>query len=290
MFFYVIGNGFDCHYKLQTNYRHFKRFLIDNGHGDLVEKVDSLFANHGFSPDEVECWSIFEDMLSVFCDLDAEEIYDEAMSNAENDDERADYWDSPAWNVDYYNEYIAVLKKQFDLWIRSINTQIQKDDYFHPQPGDCVLNFNYTTTIEDNFDVNNLNIVHIHGTIGHQLILGHNEYHSPNLFTIIEDEDSDYRDTSARKAVNKVLETASLRYYKNSSDILKKHKKLFASISAYDKVVIMGLSCGDQDAVYIQEVLRHANSVDFYFYDDTARQNMENYAAAFAVEVNYIQW
>lgn len=115
MTFYVIGNGFDLHYGLKTAYSNFKVFLLENGYCELVSKVDQLFYERGnFSPKEIDTWSKFEDMLQVFNYLDADEIYDEAMYNAETDDDRAGYWDSPSWNVGYYNVYIRVLKQQFD--------------------------------------------------------------------------------------------------------------------------------------------------------------------------------
>ena len=100
MTFYVIGNGFDLHYGLNTTYRNFKEFLLKNGYRELVRKVDQLFYERGsFSPKEIDTWSKFEDMLQVFNYLDADEIYDEAMDDAETDDDRAGYWDSPSWNV-----------------------------------------------------------------------------------------------------------------------------------------------------------------------------------------------
>ena len=37
---------------------------------------------------------------------------DEALSNAEPDD-RADYFDSPSWNVGFYTQYIDILKQEF---------------------------------------------------------------------------------------------------------------------------------------------------------------------------------
>jgi hypothetical protein len=40
MIFYVLGNGFDLHYKLPTQYCDFKQYLIRNGYGELVRKVD----------------------------------------------------------------------------------------------------------------------------------------------------------------------------------------------------------------------------------------------------------
>ena len=67
MDFYVIGNGFDRHYGLETGYNHFKDFLYRNGYRELIAKVDDLFYERGgFSPDEIENWFEFEDMLRTF--------------------------------------------------------------------------------------------------------------------------------------------------------------------------------------------------------------------------------
>lgn len=291
MTFYVIGNGFDLHYGLMTTYSNFKAYLLRNGYWELVRKVDQLFYERGnFSPKEINTWSRFEDMLQVFNYLDAEEIYDEAMSNAETDDDRAGYWDSPSWNVGYYNEYIRVLKQQFDSWIRSFNMHILPDQYFRPQKGDFVLSFNYTTTIEDSFYPVNFDILHIHGTVGQELVLGHNDYQKPDIFNVIEDEDSDYRDTTTRNAVNDVLELAAIQYFKNSGEIVRKYKNVFLRIPCYDKVVVMGLSCGPQDSIYVCEILKYAKTVDFYYHGVESKSNFESYVAGCHADVNYIHW
>jgi Rad3-related DNA helicase len=57
------------------------------------------------------------------------------------------------------------------VWVEKIDTRIVKDSYFQPQKGDCVLNFNYTTTIEDNFDTSDIEIIHIHGIINQDIVL-----------------------------------------------------------------------------------------------------------------------
>lgn len=291
MIFYVIGNGFDLHYGLKTTYYNFKKYLLKNGHRDLVEKVDQLiYERSRFTPDKIDTWSQFEDMLTVFNRLDADEIYDEAMSNAETDDDRAGYWDSPSWNVGYYNQYIQVLKQEFDSWILSFDTRITPDHYFIPQYNDFILTFNYTTTIEDNFKIYNHNILHLHGTDGQELVLGHNDYEEPDKFTVIEDEYSDYRDTSTRNAVNNVLELASIQYFKDSEKILDTYKNVFSRIPLYEKVVIMGLSCGSQDSIYFEEILNYATNIDFYYHDTEAKSNFEYYASRYPVNVNYIFW
>ena len=88
MIFYVIGNGFNQHYGLNTNYSAFKTYLksIDR---DVVERVDDLFYRYNtlHDPSEIENWSKLEDMLEVFSRLNGDEILEEALSNAESDDE-----------------------------------------------------------------------------------------------------------------------------------------------------------------------------------------------------------
>lgn len=95
MIFYVIGNGFDLHYGLDTSYYSFKKYLMTVNY-EVVERVDDLFDRYdiGFENKDIDEWSDFEDMLAVFCQLDRDEIYEEAFDNAEMDDERAGYFDS----------------------------------------------------------------------------------------------------------------------------------------------------------------------------------------------------
>lgn len=291
MTFYVIGNGFDLHYGLKTRYDHFKSYLINNGYSDLIDRVDDLFYRiGGFDIDEITDWSKFEDMLVVFNNLDPDEIYDEAMENAETDDDRAGYWDSPSWNVGFYNEYIQTLKQEFDVWIENINTRIVPDNYFMPKKKDFILTFNYTTTIEDNYDFNPNNIIHIHGTVGQEIILGHNEFQEPYHYHIIEDEESDYRDVTTRKAVNEVLDQAAIEYYKNSPAILEKYSSLFKQIPKFEKVVLIGLSCGPQDKIYIHEILKYTHNIEFFYYDLEARENFEWLARNFNGSIKFIKW
>jgi len=292
MIFYVLGNGFDLHYKLPTQYCDFKQYLIRNGYGELVRKVDRLFwEKGGFNPKEIKEWSVFEDMLIVFNHLFSDELYEEAFADAEVDDDRAGFWDSPAWNVRYYNEYVDILKQQFDKWIREMDTKISPDKYFQPAPGDAVLSFNYTTTIEDNFDTEGIQITHIHGTKNQDIVLGHNDEPDPDLFeNIIEDEDSDYRDVTTKRAVNEVLSQASQKYYKNSAQILRKHHHIFEQIPRFDKVVIMGLSCGLQDELYVRSIVDYASDIDFYYYKEEDKENFMRILGDDDITVNFHKW
>jgi len=229
-------------------------------------------------------------MLTVFNNLIADDLYEEVFDNAEIDDDRADFWDSPSWNVGYYNEYIKILKQEFDNWINEIDIRVVPDEYFNPHPGDAILTFNYTDTIEKNFDISGIEIIHIHGTKSHEIILGHNVEPDPDLFSIIAYEDSDYRDISTKEAVNYVITEATEGYYKDSANILCKYTSYFENISNFDKVVILGLSCGEQDRLYVQEIIRRAKVIDFYYYDKTSKENFDNIMHNYDVKVNYYYW
>ena len=120
--------------------------------------------------------------------------------------------------------------------------------------------------------------------------MGHNDYQKPDAFVVIEDEDSDYRDTTTKNAVNDVLELAAVQYFKNSEEILFQYEGVFLSIPLYDKVVIMGLSSGPQDAIYVYEILKYAKEIDFYYHGSESRRNFEEYASGSSARVNYIHW
>ncbi|MBQ4556174.1 MAG: hypothetical protein IJA60_00820 [Clostridia bacterium] len=291
MIFYVLGNGFDLHYGIPTKYSNFKAYLMENGYCEIVDKVDDLFERFGhFNPEDIKDWSTFEDMLVVFNNLNPDELYDEAFDNAETDDDRAGYWDSPSWNVNYYNDYIEVLKEQFEIWINRMNTAITPDEYFNPLPGDAVLTFNYTPTVETNFDTSGIQITHIHGTPNQGIVLGHNDVPNPYLYRVIEDADSDYRDTTTRNAINEVLTQASQNYYKDSLQILRRYRCVFSQIPRFNKVIIMGLSCGMQDKMYVEEIIKYASVIDVYYYDDDAKENFESILGNSTITVKYYKW
>lgn len=293
MVFYVIGNGFDQHYGLDTSYYSFKKYLTI-ANREVVERIDDLFYRYQMwnALKDIEEWNTLENMLAVFCYLDGDEIYEEALSNAETDDERADFFDSPAWNVGYYTQYIDILKEEFTNWINGIDVSIKQDAYFMPSKDDYILTFNYTETVEKNYSIDRSNILHIHGKAGEDLIVGHNDYRDPDLYNVKWDEDSDYRSTKAMEEVDNVLIKAAKLYYKDSASVLERYREFFEHINKSEKVVFLGLSCGDQDYIYVKEIVRRAENIDFFWYDKGARERFQSICNSenSKVQINFIKW
>lgn len=275
--FYVIGNGFDKHYGLSSDYCNFKKYL-KNKDEEIVNKVDDLFyrkledteykkdTEYGKDAERHLLWSNFESMLKVFSDLDYFEIFEEVMSNAQDDVDRSDYWDNPSFNVEYYNEYIDLLKSSFKDWIQKIDKEIINDHIFQFNDSDFFLTFNYTLALEKYFKIKAENIFHIHGDINSEIILGHNNKTEPCLVKLSSYED-DYRIASTSMKINELLKRAALLYFKDSKNIIKKNNGIFNSISNYEDVVIAGWSCGDEDKEYMQEIVQKASHITFYHYE-----------------------
>lgn len=292
MVFYVIGNGFDLHYGLKTRYKDFKEYL-SNVSSETEVKMTNMFNKYDeLDPEDILEWNNLEDMLSVFCNLDGEEILEEAYENAEDDDDKAAYFERPAWNVEYYTQYIDVFKEKFVEWIGKIDNKISKDDYFFPNPEDYILTFNYTNTIEDNYLINNSNILHIHGKVGENIIVGHNKYQEPILYDKSRDQDIDYRDYRAYEEVNSVLQKASKIFYKDSKKILKTYTDFFEKIRMCEKVVFLGFSCGKQDEVYAQNIISHAKYIEFFWHDEQSKENIKRIVREVNPEIslNLIKW
>ena len=252
--------------------------------------MDNIFESYGqYNPDEIEKWSKFEDMLQAFNNLDPDEMLDEAFANSEQDDERASFVDDPAWNVEYLNEYIKILKEQFVCWIKSIHDTIKKDDYFCPNANDIILTFNYTQTVEHNFNLPKNNILHIHGTVNEEIILGHNNFQEPSLIPI--DIDDDYRNMHANEMINDILTEISKLYYKNSSSIIERHRGFFNKIFNCEKIVIMGFSCGIQDQIYMDTILNYNKPIDFYYHSiDDKNQLIDYLNTKHPINIRYIKW
>jgi len=74
---YLIGNGFDLHHDLKTKYSDFKAFLLRKN-SILVNKIDEIFSDKGWGRDEIEFWSILEEMLETLSYIDEFELYQDA--------------------------------------------------------------------------------------------------------------------------------------------------------------------------------------------------------------------
>lgn len=297
----VIGNGFDIAHGIPTRYSNFMEYLLryeqkpqffegSKRYALLSSISPQDQARHRFYEalskyiPEQDLWCSFEEALG---DLDYEQIQED--NSCYLLDYADDNWrDSANHDFQYMIEqdlsFAADIPRYFLEWIRTINTNVPPicsskiigiNDLF--------LNFNYTNTLENVYDIPTVNILYIHGNAlqGDNLILGH---HDTTLFqeksipafnsaeehdVYLESIDEDFRITEARD----IIKAYFRKTYKDTASIIKEKQVFFCSLLHVDTVFVLGHSLSEIDMDYFIEIRKNVSPtckwyISYYSQDD----------------------
>lgn len=297
---FVIGNGFDLHHKLNTGFNSFRKHLKEN-YPEYFEFINNLILEHNpsFNSDD---WNHIEDELVCVTELDYDYMLDEAIASSETDMDKASYWNDIQFNAEYFNRDLPNFKKCFDSWIDNIDVKSHNADInINFKKNDCFLNFNYTDTLQQLYGVDDLKVLHIHGKKGSEKVFGHNVYsEEPLPMSTLTQEDYDHgiEDDWRIEEAKAILNQIPVLFYKDSETLIADHQAFFDSISSYDEIVFMGWALGEQDEVYVNQLLAKARSnvkysVVYYSEDPTVKITYQTFFESYNVKnenVNYYTW
>lgn len=279
---FIIGNGFDIAHNLQTSYINFRDYLIEEEWEflDLFEEMYGCHLDMDRRLAERYLWKDFENNLSSF---DGDNIIDSATSielgldggDFYIEDTLDSYWES-------IYKYIYKLGDYLKLWIKSIDINCcTQTDLICKNDDDLFLSFNYTSLLEEIYEIQEEQILHIHGSVSEtyeDLIIGHGN----------SDIINNYRE-QARSAKNQFDEKQSsicnaLAAYCES--ILKEVKSniffnsgFFQRLNEVNQVLVIGHSIGNVDLPYFKEIREKTNENTIwkiYFYDDSEESTLKD--------------
>jgi hypothetical protein len=157
----IIGNGFDIAHGIPSNYHAF-RDHIKHENTNLYETLIELGGE--------DVWGDLEENLAK---LDLERIVDAAIAETIEFDrspknDRYNY--SAARSIENRLNRIsesitADLQIELKKWIRFIDNEPIHKTFAAPTDADCIITFNYTSTIERAYDYHPLKTYHIHNKI-----------------------------------------------------------------------------------------------------------------------------
>lgn len=292
---FIIGNGFDLSHNLPTHYGNFREYLRTTYSYKFDEEPTRL-ANVTMDPSgkwiyddesvhyldslislasDYETWADFESSLGC---LDYS-IVDEYIQISLDRDGDEDNWHTTANYEDTYSELINIvgqIKVLFKKWICSIpishhsyhyplNTVQSFQNIINPEE-DIFLNFNYTTTLEYLYQVQN--ITHIHGCRdkNEELIIGHNNT-------------TEYEEEPYQQDIYKNRMCNSLR--KNVELCIKNNEVFFEMLkeSDIDNIFSYGFSFADVDLEYIQKIISliDTNNTTWFFESYPGKKELTNY-------------
>ncbi|MDR2084654.1 MAG: bacteriophage abortive infection AbiH family protein [Bacteroidales bacterium] len=303
---YVIGNGFDLHHGLRTQYSDFQAYLKKQN-PSLLYLLDSCFS--------VDLWSDFESNLSK---LDIAEIFadNEDLLPDDNSDRDGDKYVFIDKMEQIKNNLTVGLRDELRNWILALDYPSDIDRIkLNLDTNATFLTFNYSDTLERLYKINSDHIIHIHN----KAIWIDLDKFSPKERSIIEiserfkakfhefwpqeskirrsvlEDNSDIiighavknisleRPTTTQKGINTSYSyeegfdmIKSYDNYKNTEQILNKNRYFFNNLHSINTIIIIGHSLSDVDIPYFEELSNKAIKCEKYKITHYGAENLKN--------------
>ncbi|UVL62562.1 bacteriophage abortive infection AbiH family protein [Pseudomonas sp. B21-032] len=251
---HIIGNGFDLWHGLPTSYDSFYVFAKD-----MLDELESFYLIDTVKNGP---WSDFENSLGKFDWQLLYEAHDYTDITGEN------FRPSEAYGLEddlteQADAIVDAIKERFHDWIEEIDVSSASPKTSFPET-DFFLSFNYTSTLQLVYGIDNANIVHIHGRSDayDELIFGHGE-------TREEESEVDENGDSNRTMFSDAEGAAKYPFYalqKPVSDAIKNNREFFDSLGDYSTISIIGHSLNDIDLPYFEEIAKNTNNAKWTIY------------------------
>ena len=264
---YIIGNGFDIHHNLKSEYSDFKAYLQMND-----TNLEYLL-NMSFSKN---LWSEFEKHLAT---LDINEIFsdNDDLFPDENSDRDGEKYIFPD-KLDQIKEDLTTgLKNAIRDWILDLKYPSNVNDLLlYLDKNASFLSFNYSNTLEDLYNVKPEQITYIHNKAKSEKHL-----FRPDELDYLKD-DSDIiighavknpkisiphynsRGFNTYYAYEEGLVALKLYFqlsFKNTDQIISDNSCFFENLSNIEKIIIIGHSLSDVDMQYLKTISKKAINV-----------------------------
>lgn len=250
---YVVGNGFDRHHGMATSYVDFGKFL--SRHHQVIRDLLDRY----FSTDEESFWHHFEEELASF---DADGLIDDNSCFLSS---YADENWSDSGHHDYEYELTRAVEGlstgllgAFTEWVQRICIPSRRDlgraVLNRIDPTALFLNFNYTRTLQELYDVPDQRVWHIHGIVGQAepLVLGHGWLpKADQTFSArLDPERDDVRVVDGARVVDDYFK----RTFKPTDKIIAANLNAFTRLGDVDDIRVLGHSLADVDLPYLQRI------------------------------------
>lgn len=234
---FITGNGFDIWHGLPTSYKNFY-----DKYNDALSQYTQYFDDF-LNIDQT--WTFFEESLGSFNEdkfLDNSAYIPSIEEMAENIGMLYGYEDSISFETD---ELINKITSLFNLWISSI--KVGGATRLTAMPSDCkFINFNYTTTLQEVYEIPNSDILHIHGKAWKGIVFGHGRPLRTQQFN----NNTPWFDNAQQNAgsVHGI-------FYKPVHNIIEQNKAQLKSYGDVEKIIVIGHSINDIDKPYFEFIL-----------------------------------
>lgn len=283
---YIIGNGFDLHFNLKTSPENFENILKKKCIYNETDNAYDILSTYGIN------WSEYEQSLA---ELDLDEIENRNIDIPDYLSDHEYDRDGGIVNMQMYIDSIneAISSALIDM-VKVANGEVERrnlvgENYKLFNSGDAILSFNYTSTIEQLFDLpENIPILHIHGFYEKQqpLIFGYKlEKECYERKWKSYTEDGDYYIDQQRQII--------YEFYKSQKKVIQMNilNDFLNNCRGINKIVVLGHSMGPVDSDYMEQIERVLQPLEWeiYFHDSNdVKVNSQMYS--FFSKIRFIKW
>ena len=299
---YIIGNGFDLAHGLETEYKHFRRYLLVNEESFLYE-LERLYGYPPFNPDiyhislnqqeeklnqhnemiENWLWTSFEDNLGKpdedeirsICEAAGDSLKDIEFGVIE-DTLNAHYEDQFRF-IERLQEYVLAWAEQIDLSPATIKRGVLRNN-----TQDWFFTFNYIPVLERIYGIKDSRICHIHGGVlpidlYNRPIIGHGNRTPIEQHEKWQKESSDKFDEIG-SSMNRAFVNFYQRTYKNVDRAMAHHAAFFKKLKNLDEILVIGHSVNQIDMPYYIKIHNDNPNVTWnvYYYRESEKTEMES--------------
>lgn len=257
---FIIGNGFDLAHDLPTQYINFREYLDEQDWSFLM----MLEETYGFCSDSnIEylnkyLWQDFESNLSYINETEILELGAHIDLGLEGGDYGVEETLDHYWEEQY--GYIKKINDYLNSWINQIDINVnKKTNFINEENNDLFITFNYTLLLEEVYNIESYDILHIHGSIDTYdtpPVIGHGDYQKIEEMKSKALEYANVhmeKETSIYNAVHNFYE----RTFKDVKHYIQWNKNFFHKLNEVEQVFIIGHSFGNVDLPYFKEILSH---------------------------------
>lgn len=254
-----MGNGFDIAHNLPTTYTDFRDFLERSQHHGFID----IFERFSLSAHQ-ELWSQFEENLGK---LDGTAIQDEAFHTRNEFNDGFDYDLGNDCHIisflenKYYSD-LSNLDEYVQQWVSEIDLHVTKainDFKSLIDETSVIITFNYTLTLEEIYKISSTRIMHLHGSVKDQPIMGHGADTDGlcDNFLSSSYEDPDPLVEQFMTTFRQLFNNFYLSSTKNVEEFKKNLKNFILSQpTRIERILVFGHSLGKPDRPYFEEILR----------------------------------
>lgn len=264
---YIIGNGFDIHHKLKSQYSDFKVYLQMN-ESDLEYLLNMSFSKN--------LWSDFEKHLAT---LDIKEIFydNDNLFPDEDSDRDGDKYIFPDKMTQINEDLTTGLKNALRDWILDLKYPSNVNDLLLDLDKNAsFLSFNYTNTLEGLYNVKPEQITYIHNKaksekhlfrpdeLGYlkddsDIIIGH-AVKNPKI-CVPHCNSRGFKTYYAFEEGLDAIKPYFQHSFKNSNQIISDNSSFFDNLTNIEKIIIIGHSLSKVDMQYFKTISKRAINV-----------------------------